>query len=62
MDIATFEEVLALISTLIERRDTNYREAIPAGKRLAVTLFFLATGQDTDAAVARSSACRTTVS
>jgi len=62
MDIATFEEVLALISTLIERRDTNYREAIPAGERLAVTLRFLATGQDTDAAVARSSACRTTVS
>ena len=44
MDIATFEEVLALISTLIERRDTNYREAIPAGERLAVTLRFLATG------------------
>ena len=62
MDIAKFEEVLALISTLIERRDTNYREAIPAGERLAVTLRFLATGQDTDAAVARSSASRTTVS
>ena len=60
--LATFEEVLALISTLIERRDTNYREAIPAGERLAVTLRFLATGQDTDAAVARSSTCRTTFS
>ena len=59
MDIAKFEEVLALISTLIERRDTNYREA---GKRLTVTLRFLATGQNTDAAVARSSASRTTVS
>lgn len=30
---------------LIEKRNTRFREAIPAGERLALTLHFLATGQ-----------------
>lgn len=32
-------------TTLIARRDTNMREAIPPGERLALTLRFLATGE-----------------
>ena len=45
MDIATFEELLQITAPAITYQDTNKREAIPPGERLAVTLRFLATGK-----------------
>ena len=45
MDVATFEELLCKVAPLITRADTNMRQAITAGERLAVTLSFLATGK-----------------
>ncbi|XP_011409411.2 PREDICTED: uncharacterized protein LOC105316284, partial [Amphimedon queenslandica] len=45
MDIASFEEILEVVSPLIKRQDTVMRQAIPPGERLAVTLRFLATGE-----------------
>ena len=45
MDIATFEELLQVTAPAITYQDTNKREAIPPGERLAVTLRFLATGK-----------------
>ena len=47
MDPATFDELVLLITPLIERRDTNYRHSISPGERLAVTLRFLASGKRT---------------
>ena len=44
MDGALFEEILAEVGPLIERQDSNFRECIGAGERLAITLRFLATG------------------
>lgn len=44
MDIASFEEILEVVSPLIKRQDTVMRQAIPPGERLALTLRFLATG------------------
>ena len=45
MDQATFDRLLGLVTPIIRRKDTRFREAIPAGERLAVTLMFLATGK-----------------
>ena len=45
MDIATFDELLDLVTPYITYTDTNMRCAIPPGERLAVTLHFLATGK-----------------
>ena len=45
MDVATFEELLCKVAPLITHADTNMRQAITAGERLAVTLRFLATGK-----------------
>ena len=45
MDQATFDCLLGLVTPIIRRKDTRFREAIPAGERLAVTLLFLATGK-----------------
>lgn len=39
-----FEYLLNRISGRISRKDTNFRKAIPAKERLAVTLRYLATG------------------
>lgn len=39
-----FEALLKLVEPKIMKIDTNYRIAIPAAERLAVTLRFLATG------------------
>lgn len=39
-----FQTVLNLVAPKIEKQDTNYRKAIPAKERLALTLHFLATG------------------
>ena len=46
MNAATFETLLNMVAPLIFRKDTNMREAIPPGERLALTLRFLATGED----------------
>ena len=40
----SFQELLDLVTPLITRKDTNMREAISPGERLALTLHFLATG------------------
>ena len=40
----SFQELLDLVIPLIRRKDTNMREAISPGERLALTLRFLATG------------------
>lgn len=40
-----FDHLLQLVKPLIEKSDTHYRKAIPAGERLALTLHYLATGQ-----------------
>ena len=45
MDQATFDRLLGLVTPIFRRKDTRFREAIPAGERLAVTLMFLATGK-----------------
>lgn len=44
MSAADFEYILQLIEPHIKKKDTSWREAIPAKVRLAVTLRFLATG------------------
>ncbi|KAJ8936919.1 hypothetical protein NQ318_012540 [Aromia moschata] len=44
MSSENFDEILTLIKEDITKTDTNYREAISAEERLAVTLRFLATG------------------
>ncbi len=44
IDRDTFYEILAQIQPLIEREDTNYREAVTAEQRLSCTLLYLATG------------------
>ncbi|KAG0416984.1 hypothetical protein HPB47_005979 [Ixodes persulcatus] len=45
MDTGTFEELLRKVTPLIMKQDTSFREAIPAGERLAITLRYLATAQ-----------------
>lgn len=45
MDTATFEELLGKVRPLITKQDTTFRQAIPAGERLAITLRYLATGE-----------------
>ena len=45
MDAATFNQLLTRVGPLITFQDTNMREAISPGERLALTLRFLATGQ-----------------
>ena len=46
MNASTFETLLTKAAPLIARKDTNLRDAIPPGERLAVTLRFLATGEN----------------
>ena len=45
MDPATFDELVALITPLIQRSDTHFRQSISPPERLAVTLRYLATGK-----------------
>ncbi|GFT51223.1 protein ALP1-like [Trichonephila clavipes] len=45
MDVSTFEELVALVSPSIERKNTSMRKAIPAAERIALTLRYLATGE-----------------
>lgn len=44
MNNADFNNLLELVSPLIKKENTNMREAIAPGERLALTLRFLATG------------------
>lgn len=44
MDESSFNELLELVTPLIQKQDTNMRVAISPSERLAVTLRFLATG------------------
>lgn len=44
MSSTDFEHLLQMIEPKIKKKDTFWREAIPAKVRLAVTLRFLATG------------------
>ena len=45
MDEESFNFLLEKVSPLIKRQDTNMRQAISPGKRLSLTLRFLATGR-----------------
>ncbi|CAB4003682.1 Hypothetical predicted protein, partial [Paramuricea clavata] len=45
MDTSKFECLLEKVEMKLTRKDTNMREAIPAGERLALSLRFLATGE-----------------
>ncbi|GFT47805.1 protein ALP1-like [Trichonephila clavipes] len=45
MNVSTFEELVALLSPSIERKNTSMRKAIPAAERIALTLRYLATGE-----------------
>ena len=45
MDATCFEELLSKVGPMIEKEDTNMRQAISPAERLALTLRFLATGQ-----------------
>ena len=45
MDMSTFDELLSMVGPHITYQDTNMRQAISAGERLALTLRFLATGE-----------------
>ena len=40
-----YDHLLRLVSPFITKEDTNLREAIPAGERLAVALWFLTSGE-----------------
>lgn len=44
MKHSEFEKLLQMIGSKIAKIDTTFRQSIPANKRLAVTLRFLATG------------------
>jgi len=39
-----FEELLNMVSPIISRKNTSFRQAIPASDKLAVILRYLATG------------------
>jgi hypothetical protein len=45
MDMASFNELLELVTPLIKRRDTLIRNSISPAERLTLTLSFLATGE-----------------
>ena len=44
MDVSSFEALLTMVAPLITYQDTTFRQAIPPGERLAITLLYLATG------------------
>ncbi|XP_074027870.1 uncharacterized protein [Leptinotarsa decemlineata] len=46
MDGESFDYLLELVRSDIEKKDTNMREAIPASQRLSITLRYLASGAD----------------
>jgi hypothetical protein len=46
MSAAMFEELLARVTPRIQKQDTNYRKAHSAGLKLAITLRYMATGEN----------------
>lgn len=62
MDTAAFEELLGLVRPLITKNDTNFREAIDAGERLAITLRYLAEGSNQSSIQFQFRVARNTVS
>lgn len=44
MDVETFDRLLELVTTTIQKKETVMRKSISPAVRLAVTLRFLATG------------------
>ena len=46
MDEAAFEELLQKVAPLIQKEDTILRESISAAERLALTLRYLASGEN----------------
>lgn len=44
MSSSDFEYLLVMLGGKIAKQDTNYRKAIPVKEKLAVTLYFLTTG------------------
>ena len=44
VDISLFDEIHTAIAPRITREDTNFRQCVTSGERLAITLRFLATG------------------
>lgn len=45
MNEETFQELLGLVSSIIERKNTNMRECVSSKERLVATLQFLASGR-----------------
>ncbi|XP_044146957.1 protein ANTAGONIST OF LIKE HETEROCHROMATIN PROTEIN 1-like [Bufo gargarizans] len=45
MSITSFDELLGLLGTHLQRQDTFMRDSIPPAERLIITLRYLATGQ-----------------
>ena len=45
LNVDSFNAILAMVGPTIAKMDTNMRECITPGERLAVTLRFLATGK-----------------
>jgi hypothetical protein len=46
MDKIQFDDLTAKVAPLIQRQNTRYRSSICPGERLAITLRYLATGED----------------
>ncbi|KAG5888011.1 hypothetical protein JTB14_007130 [Gonioctena quinquepunctata] len=44
MSVLKFKELLELVTLLIQKKDTKFREAIPSKTKLEITLRYLATG------------------
>ncbi|KAK5648399.1 hypothetical protein RI129_003291 [Pyrocoelia pectoralis] len=62
MDEQLFQQLVALVSPLIKKQDTNMRKAISPADRLAVTLRFLATGNSFEDMTFSSCIAATTIS
>jgi hypothetical protein len=45
MDTGSFETLLQLVTPIIRKEDTKFRQSIEPAERLAITLRFLATGR-----------------
>lgn len=46
ISVEDFDYLLELVSPIISKNDTNFRRAVSPSKRLAVTLRYLATGEN----------------
>ena len=54
-----FEELLTMVTPLIARKNTNFRDSISPGERLMVTLRFLATGEVLQSSMSSLLICNT---